>query len=497
MTPTQAVRKYLEDHPEAREWEAYQIADALAHLGLDRSSVRRAALREKPTTTYGEPIWREQRPEDEPAEHHDAGDPDGARYARDDDAYTFWPEGEHTLTLSHDIISDICWYYTNQGGKRSGRWVCDFLYKRHGLTLTEDLCRHVLRALNKRKTSSPFPPHMHDRYTPEELAKILETRHEREAVLYLQESEAKTWRNLFEREKRKTLRVEELAADLGSPEVCWHIHIKNERPVDASLEPCDLVLLWGDWHVGKAFRKPWGSFDHDVLHARLDAMLAEIEEHFAATRRPIEAVHIWSLGDGLDGVTGRMHPKQGWHQDLRGAEQIQALATTHARCVRHVYELARAPVSVHWIQGNHDRMSDHRDDDPTREAGRVAAWWCEDKLSGLQGLEWMTHDDYIGSAKVRQTLVMGLHGDFKPKSLRDLAWDHRRADVRDYVICYGHLHSLRVEGVTDDRGVMTVRNGSPVGTDPYARKLGLGARPSQAMFEVRDSGARPVMYLPM
>lgn len=127
----------------------------------------------------------------------DAGAPTGDRFDYHPDGYLIALRGEDEFTLPRDVVSDLCWFYSHHGGKRSAREATEILYMRKGVVLTEDYARRILRALGVLKTSPPFAPHLLERHTAEELNKINLKRLQDEAAHVLATNRARDYERLW------------------------------------------------------------------------------------------------------------------------------------------------------------------------------------------------------------------------------------------------------------------------------------------------------------
>ena len=424
----------------------------------------------------------------------DSGDPKGRTYSIDDEDYHFVIDG-HKKSLSRDAVSDLHWWYCHRGMGLTQSQTATLLLEHHRVHLSDDWMKKIIGTLSLNKADTPFAPHTLAKYTNDELDKIELTRKKSERQIYERAQQAKQWKKLYTDEAKSRSLVTNLIEDLGGlPDATWHINVEPVRPPAARVEPYTLCAILSDWHIGKAFEASYNRYGIDVFKERLDRTLYEIEEYISLNRRPLEAVQICFLGDVLDGVSGSMHRHQAAHQDVLGADQIREAAIAMARAVGHMKTIADVPTRVDCVTGNHDRFSDFKGDDPNRGAGIAAYEWAADKTRGL-GVDWTIHRDTRAHVKCSGTSLILRHGDEGSSKPKDIVWDWRNES--DYfVILEGHYHSQKIQ-VNEDSNIWRVRCGAMVGTDPYAKKLGVGAQPSQAIMEIRESGPRPVIYLPV
>jgi hypothetical protein len=419
---------------------------------------------------------------------------DGWRHDPSEEEYTFRIAG-HTFDTDDGTVWDWVTWYVHDGFGVTQRQVTRMSDQVHGVPLTKDFARKIFRVLGITKDAPPYPPHVLQKYSPDEAAKLHFSRLQAAAELGLRRTEAKEYKKLWKQELEKSLRVKDLIEELDvtMPDAEWRIDVRRVRPPSSNAAPCIPIILLTDWHVGKLVDLERNQYTEDIFRRRVDRLLAEIEEEWEVCSRPIDHVQIAFAGDMCDGVSGDMHGGQAAHQWAHGHDQIRIAATTMARTVRHIREALDARTVVHSIAGNHDRVTAHRDDDWQLIAGAAAYDWAADKLSGL--VEWTHHEGIVAEWDAYDTRILMIHGHAKPRNLRDLVWTHRTNRHDHYLVLSGHLHSLKIEGVADDTGVQYVRGPSLVGTDEYsAQQIGKGTRPAQVMCEVREDGPRPARY---
>lgn len=395
--------------------------------------------------------------------------------------------------------------------------IFEWYAKPHGLKIVETIRKvsqvYMIDTLNKRwfrrmkdilsltHGSLPFAPHMYEEWTENDLETMYGEIAEAKLEVKLRSGADEFWRKKYEEERVKTIQVEAFMERIEeSLEV---IDTGPVEPVEQSnqLDPCDLVVVLSDFHVGLAFENDKNKYNFEVFKRRKKRLKEEIADHLASSRRPIDNIIIFVAGDMVDGVMGNMHPEQGQHQDLHGAEQVIHAGFHTADVILFVERLVPgAIVWVEWTPGNHDRVGASRKEDPKRLAGELTYETAKREYvisHGRQDVQthWNFHDNIVESRMARKTCLLMTHGDRSPKKLRDAVFSHRHPDARYYVYVMGHLHHMEV---VEDMDSFLVIGGSMPGTTDYAKKqLGRGARASQCMFEIRDNGPRPVIWLPV
>lgn len=147
-------------------------------------------------------------------------------------------------------------------------------------------------------------------------------------------------------------------------------------------------------------------------------------------------------------------------------------------------------INVVTIGGNHDvvRSITSR---PSFEGENLTKIVVELMKLRLADVDWITVDDYqeVAIKTIRGTNIMFQHGEDKDiKTTLDYFSNLYGIDC-DEIIC-GHLHrpESKAVGITDVGDLTLTRIGSIVGTDTFAKKIRVSARPSAYMAMYTDKG---------
>ena len=147
-------------------------------------------------------------------------------------------------------------------------------------------------------------------------------------------------------------------------------------------------------------------------------------------------------------------------------------------------------INVVTIGGNHDvvRSITSR---PSFEGENLTKIVVELMKLRLADVGWITVDDYqeVAIKTIRGANIMFQHGEDKDiKTTLDYFSNLYGIDC-DEIIC-GHLHrpESKAVGITDVGDLTLTRIGSIVGTDTFAKKIRVSARPSAYMAMYTDQG---------
>ncbi len=426
------------------------------------------------------------------------GDPRSARklaaklLPRGDSYEIDWGAGQYRFSVdrfefSASFVEVEHWvrWYVYDGCAASQRTVSRMAWHHDGRRLTVDFVRRLFRLLGIDKNSPPFPPHLLQSHTPEELAKLHFAQAQADAEHAIRADEARQWRKLYRGEVQRKTRLdvmrEEIEARAG--EATWHIDV---RPAEAMLghEPYQAVVVLADWHVGA--KTHW--YDQRVLASRLDGLMGELNDWFRLYRRPVEALHVAICGDMIDGPGGNMRAGQQAEQDLHYDEQVAVAAEGIARVLGYLRGLLPAQeIIAHTVTGNHGRGTAAKGDDPMRLPEALLYRLCEALTTPIR-VTWDRGADVLHQWRVYSTQIIQTHGDRAPKGLARICHAMRDRHADWQLVIRGHRHSLEVVELHDALGVQA---GTLMGDTHYGlHQLGLSARPSQSIIEVRPSGPR-------
>lgn len=356
MSNKDRVRAWMREHgARAEGLDAGEVADMIL---ADHPDAGRRATTKRNVLFVRAEIEQGLLPEIEETPGHegtqDAGDPEGERFEVSATTYTFHVE-RHSLTLPHDEVEDIVWWYTNMGGKLSARRTCEALLERHGRHLTEDWLRKVLRMLGVRKTSAPFAPHTLAKYDEVELKKIRLTRQQAEAGIALRRDESRHWRKLWEGAQREMARQDRVVDLLAEA-----VSVLEPRPrAPLQLAETDRIALAAayDVHIGK-LASGHGLEQSVATFVEAGEQLARTLAQMGAPRKIVAVFG----GDYFHADAAEPHKASGG-RTTRGTPQdmdcspAEMLRAGIRAAVRYVEDLSSvAPVEVIVIPGNHDEV---------------------------------------------------------------------------------------------------------------------------------------------
>jgi predicted phosphodiesterase len=421
---------------------------------------------------------------DDGATGHETSD----QYAYDEEAYTFTIKGT-SFTADVDEVQKWVRWYVAGGGNLTQRAVSRMALQVDERILTRDFIRRIFKVLGIDKGSPGFAPHMLLKHTPEELAKLHFAMAQADAEAAIHASEIEEYKKRYREEVKRRAQGEAMLERIieHMPSMSISVHVKASK-FDDRLEPYTPIVMLSDWHVGALVRVGSHRYDHGVYRRRLLMLRDELSDHFAAYRRPLDELRVAICGDMIDGPIGTMRPGQQAEQDLYYEDQVEAAVAGMAEVIAHLRGLVGdVGITVHAVAGNHGRAGGHASEDPRRLPEMLTYRICEEMTKPLD-VVWDASSEIIHEWRVYDTQVLQTHGDRAPRGIDKVLRAMLDKSARHHLLLRGHRHSLEVVESHDGMGVQC---GSMIGDTEYGlHQLGLGARPSQSIIEVRRDGPR-------
>lgn len=335
---------------------------------------------------------------------------------------------------------------------------------------------HSLKSrLRLYKDSNIFSPHTVSITPKVELARMIEAKmselYEKTSLIVERQYNKQTLKEARRIIERKQLR-DHITAD-----IIEHLHETIEinsfpvyqiDPPSTKQRETGCVIAFGDLHLGLVS----DGLDEDVIRERID----QIAEVF--TSRAFSEVKVVILGDLIESFTG-MTKGDTW-QNLSvigyGADIILTAVDVLAQLIAKIS--AYCPkVEVYAIPGNHDRMTNNKDEDPIGQIGMLIYKLAE---KATPGVDWRIAP-ICQSFEHNETEFIVMHGDKAMSKLSgaEIAMKYGKTD-RFKVILRGHYHHRQILEDTTDYRYITIP--SIVGETPFSKRLGAASRPGFVMF---------------
>jgi predicted phosphodiesterase len=194
----------------------------------------------------------------------------------------------------------------------------------------------------------------------------------------------------------------------------------NTRPIN---------VVIADVHLGRFTNESYGEYNVEVVRERLSRIAAVVNY----TARP---VNIFMLGDLIESFTGKNKPNT-WKQiEMHGAK----LALTAYDILEDFFSSIDQLDKVIFVGGNHDRITDSKDDD---DGGQVLE--IVHGIFARKGRFWTVFDPTMQSVKIDGVNYILTHGDKKISKLPGSELVLRYGDSKTFnCILSGHLHTRQI-----------------------------------------------------
>jgi hypothetical protein len=259
-----------------------------------------------------------------------------------------------------------------------------------------------------------------------------------------------------------------------------------------NIEPYTPIFVFSDWHVGQRVELLRATYNRDIFRKRIDSLKREIAEYLKLYSRPMDRAIIAVTGDIIDGPMGNMRAGHQAEQDVLYDKQVKLASTVLAEMVCSVATSVGVPVDVHCIPGNHGRGTASAKED-TQRVPEMCMYHLAEAYSGDLAT-WTISDQIIHEFRVYDTQVLMAHGERIPRDIDKVIYAMMDKTCSNHLLINGHFHH---DLTKDSHKGMGVQSGSIVGDTSFGlHQLGVGARPSQRVIEVRRRGPQlPGMFL--
>ena len=244
------------------------------------------------------------------------------------------------------------------------------------------------------------------------------------------------------------------------------------------------ILAISDWHYGIVVENYWNRYDPDIARQRICKLRDEVIARCYSEN--VGELNIVNLGDL---ICGRIHLPLRLQSRFDVVTQIMEVSEILCEFITDI------AVKCQWLHinyydcvDNHSRLEPDKNNSLELETlARLTKWYMKARLCRMceKGVVSIYDNDYgndIVCFDCKGYSIAGVHGDKDTpnKVVEGISlMTHRSFDL----ILTAHFHHFSCDERTE---TVVVSNGSLMGTDEYARKLRLSARPSQNLIIVTD-----------
>jgi hypothetical protein len=269
---------------------------------------------------------------------------------------------------------------------------------------------------------------------------------------------------------------------------------------DARKSPEVAVAILGDWQLGKV-TPTYNSAkceERIALYGDKVSLLTDIQR----ADHPVEDLHVWLLGDMIEGVT--VFPGQAWQVDASLYRQITIDGPRIlGNFLRKMLSRFRT-VHVTAVIGNHGRLGRHGEYDPESNGDRMLYRIVQQLLAHEDRLTWTIPDGHgerhwYAIDNIGNYSCLLFHGDqFGGRMMGTLTrlgvqrkvggWKAGAIPEPFQDVCFGHWHILEEFSVSH---CLARCNGSPESYNTFAQEaLAAMSPPSQRLMFVHPGHGR-------
>lgn len=248
----------------------------------------------------------------------------------------------------------------------------------------------------------------------------------------------------------------------------------------------EAILQLSDWHYGLNIDSVWNTYDVNIARDRIEKLQNEVIS--LITKEDIHKIYVLNLGDL---IAGNIHLTIRLNSRITVIDQIMQVSELLADFINNL--TAFVDVEYYDTLDNHSRIDPIRENSLDLESlARITTWYLRERLKdndyftigkSLYGDDMIVFNDSFGH------VIGGVHGH---KDKPDKVVDNMTlmTKLKFDLIVTAHLHHFSCD---EKNEVLVVSNSSLMGTDQFAQKLRLSAKPSQNFIVLtKDKVAYPV-----
>jgi predicted phosphodiesterase len=405
-------------------------------------------------------------------------------------ARRFWEEhGTEEQGISYKVLNDYYIWETNYGLIKLPVKDVDemfFQYSKHGMNksstqMIADWNLHLWEwhSLKSRlrlyKDANIFSPYTVEITPKEDLMVMIETKmkelYEKSQLMvekaYTNET-LRAAREIIFKDQRKTHIKNDILENLEEAIATNGFAVYSADSYNGSFDCDTLVLVIGDLHLGLDTEY----VDQELIAQRLEKIVTNVSKYHA------KKIKVCILGDIIESFTGTT--KGDTWQTLSmmgyGANVVMTAVDLLSSFIGKIGSVCGF-VDVHAIPGNHDRMTNNKDEDPLGQIGMLIYRMCE---RATPFADWHI-SPMVDTFEVGEKEFIIMHGDKQMSRLQgsEISILYGKTDKYKYIL-RAHLHHRQIVEDTSQYRFYTIP--SIVGRTPYSDRLGLASLPGFYIF---------------
>lgn len=248
------------------------------------------------------------------------------------------------------------------------------------------------------------------------------------------------------------------------------------------------ILQLSDWHYGIVIDTIYNQYNPEIARKRISQLVSKVKD--IIRKEGINYLYIFNLGDMIAGnihLTIRLNSRVNLlNQIMEVSELLSDAIASLSTCVEGIDYFAALD--------NHSRIDPIRENSLELESlCRITTWYMKERLKELHHVLIHTNNKYgpdIITTSIWDHEVAAVHGHKdKPEKVVDnlVLMTKHNFDL----ILTSHFHHFQAD---EKNEVLVLCNSSLMGTDDYAQKLRLSAKPSQNFIVATPDNVAEVIY---
>ena len=262
----------------------------------------------------------------------------------------------------------------------------------------------------------------------------------------------------------------------------------SEQPISTGKKEKVGILQLSDWHYGIVIDTIYNQYNPEIARERVAQLVSKVKD--IIHKEGIKYLYIFNLGDMIAGnihLTIRLNSRVNvLNQIMEVSEILSDAIASLSTCVEGIDYFAALD--------NHSRIDPIRENSLELESlCRITTWYMKERLKNIKHVEIHETNAYgpdIITTSIQGHEVAAVHGHKdKPEKVVDnlVLMTKHNFDL----ILTSHFHHFQAD---EKNEVLVLCNSSLMGTDDYAQKLRLSAKPSQNFIVATPDNVAEVIY---
>lgn len=362
----------------------------------------------------------------------------------------------------NDYIEDLLFH--KEENKMTWEQIADAVYDISGIRATGNKYKKQYYRLKKRRALSEVD--------------IEEKKEDYKA------SDVLTQANAIYRRIAREETIKEIARDCAKS-ISERIPFQKPLPIEITSEK-EAILQISDWHYGIDIDNYWNKYNPSIAKERVMSLLSQVRKYCE-----INNVNVINIVNLSDLIAGRIRLTIRLNSRIDAITQIIEVSELLAQFI----DLLSDEYIINYYDAldNHSRLEPNINNSLDLESlTRITFWYLKERFLYNENVNIYenTFSDDIISFDCLGHKIIAVHGDKdKPENVIEnmTMMTHQHYDL----VLTAHLHHF---SANEQNETLMISNGSLMGTDDYAQKLRLSAKPSQNLIFVTKDNVCESLY---